>query len=163
MALVYVYYVQFNCIANRHRVAFAGREHIIREALHLNQNYQPISNMPPKHARQFISIPSGNGSLGGKQGRGVGRGSGNDEDERNSIPLSVPKSNLIPQKRNAEVAPEKEPKRAAKAPAKTATTVVTRDRDQDPKCLVKGRVAEVSALSLRPKIYKQLTLPTMVP
>ena len=35
--------------------------------------------------------------------------------------------------------------------------------DQDPKELMKGRVAEVGSSSLRPTIYKQLTLPYMWP
>ena len=66
MALVYVLCVYFSCIANRYHVAIAGREHLIREALHLNQNYKLISNMPPKLARRFTSIPSDTGSWGRK-------------------------------------------------------------------------------------------------
>lgn len=99
---------------------------------HTNQNYQPISNMPPKHARRFTSIPSDTGSLGGNQGSGVGRGAENEEDERDYIPLAVRRSSLVPQKRKAEAAPEMEPRQTAKAQVEpTATVAATKGVDQD--------------------------------
>lgn len=79
------------------------------------------------------------------------------------MPLFVRKSSIIPRKRKVEMMPEKEPNRAVKEPAKTAIVAATKEGDQDPINLVKGRVAEVDSSSLRPKIYKQLTLPAMLP
>lgn len=70
---------------------YTSQEYLIREALHLNQNYLPISNMPPKPVRIFTSIPTSTGGRGEKQDRGAG----NDEDEKDSLPLAIRKSNLI--------------------------------------------------------------------
>lgn len=78
---------------------FVGLEHLIREALHLNQNYESINNMSPKPARRFTSIPTSIGGQGGRQGRGVGRGSVPDDEERDDIPLAQRKSSLLPLKK----------------------------------------------------------------
>ncbi|XP_048500845.1 uncharacterized protein LOC109134998 [Beta vulgaris subsp. vulgaris] len=107
--------------------------------------------MPPKPARQFTPIPAPAG------GRGAGRGSSPKEDDKDSMPLVQRRSNLAPQKRKAETA--KEQPAAKKAPTKVAPTVVIPESVS----LISGRVAEVGSSSLRPKIYKQLTLPVMVP
>lgn len=57
-------------------LTFAGREHLIREVLHLNYNWIPITNMPPKLTRKFTFIPT---SIGGRGGKIVAadRGQGN--------------------------------------------------------------------------------------
>lgn len=145
--------------------ACTGREYLIREALHLNQNYKPISNMPPKPARRFTSIPTSIGSQGGKQGRGAVRGSHSKEDERDVMPLAQRKSASLPQKRKVEASNAKELQEARDAkkvsvkaaPASAAAAV------PESASLISGRVAEVGDSSLRPKNYKQLTLPEMVP
>lgn len=66
---------------------FIGQKHLICEALYLNQNYEPVSNMPPKSASRFTSIPTSTGGWERRQGRGSGREAGSDEDDRDSIPL----------------------------------------------------------------------------
>lgn len=147
-------------------------ENLIREALHLNPNYKPNSNMPPKFARRFASIPTSIGGRGDQQGRGSGRGTGSDEDDRNSMPLIHRKSSLPSLKRKAEGTPKKVSKRPAKEPAKEPVKGLSKSPaplpakkagETVPAPLMKGRVAEVGSSSIRPAIYKQLTLPAMIP
>lgn len=80
------------------------------------------------------------------------------------MPLAQCKTSLLPLKRKADDTAGKEPKEAKepkKAPAKASTIVGS--AEPNPKGLMKGRVAEVHTSSLHPIIYKQLTLPEMVP
>ena len=117
--------------------------------------------MPPKPASKFVPIqmPAG-GGRGGRGGRGSGRKSGTEDDVRDTIPLQRRQAEVLARKRKPEQTVVAEPaaKRVAskagkdkEAPASTAPP------------LLSGRVAEVGTSSLRPKIYKQLTLPEMVP
>lgn len=80
----------------------SGREHLICDAVHLNRHYVSISNMHPKSARRYTSIPSSIGGQGGKQCRGAGRG--DDGDNKNkptgNDPLSaLPRNRLSSLKR----------------------------------------------------------------
>ena len=62
------------------------RENLIREALHIDRDNQPLSNMPPKPTLCYTSVPSSIGGRGGNQGRGSGRGASIDDDVRDSMP-----------------------------------------------------------------------------
>lgn len=129
--------------------------------------------MPPKPARCYVSIPVATGGRGGRRGRGSGRGAGSEEDDRDSMPLFHRKSSQQAQgKRKAEGTPEQARKRVAKDPIlelgkgadKSASGALAKKGDDAASSpLIKGRVAEAGNSSLRPAIYKQLTLPTMIP
>ena len=114
--------------------------------------------MLPKPSRRYTSIPTSIRGRGGKGGRGAGRGSSQEEDERDSMPLIQRKSTLVPQKRKAK--PVKEQPAAKKAAVKVAPAATGIPKATS---LISGRVVEVGSSSLRPKIYKQLTLPKMLP
>lgn len=118
--------------------------------------------MPPKPARRFTSIPTSIGGRGGRQRRGAGRGSYQEEDDRDAMPLVQQKSALLPQKRKADASAAKELQEAWEA-KKVSARVAPAVADPASTDLISGRVAEVGASFLRPKIYKQLTLPKMVP
>ena len=115
--------------------------------------------MPPKPPRRFVPIQmpaGGRGARGGRGGRGAGRDSSPEEDNRDSIPLVRRQASITAQKRKSEQATEQPPAKKAASKAGTAVPASTLVN------LIFGRVAEVGSSSLRPKIYKQLTLPEMV-
>ena len=107
-----------NIFLTHHFSLFIGREHFIWEALHLNQNYEPISNMPPKPTCRFTFIPTSIDGRGGRQGRSFDWGAGSNEDDRDSMPLIQQKSSLPPLKCKAEGTPKRVCKRPTKEPVK---------------------------------------------
>lgn len=56
------------------------------------------------------------------------------------MPFTIRQSNLVPQKRNVEGTPQKEPKRPIKAPTKPVVVPSTRIGDKDPERLLKGQI-----------------------
>lgn len=78
------------------------------------------------------------------------------------MPLAQRKTSLLPLKRKADEAVGKGPK-DAREPKKAPTKTIVGSGESDPKGLMKGQVEEVGNSSLRPKIYRQLTLTDMVP
>ena len=136
----------------------SGRDFQIREALQVDRHYRPLSNMPPKPAHRFVSIPASAGGRGGRGGRGAGRGSSPDEEDKDSMPLIHHRPATVSSKRKVE--PTKEQPAAKKAVVEVTPSVY---KVPEATGLISSRVAEGGSSSLRPKIYKQLTLPEMVP